>query len=354
MSPGGNLGSIRKVLFVAPPNNDAKASSDNVGPTTADWLLFLFLVIIGGSSFAMIRGAVETVPPIVVTVGRLWIGAIFLYIVMIHAGRKFPPLLVSTDKGRAMHTEWRWMLAIAMIGYVGPFFIFPWAQQFIDSGLAGIYMAFMPIWTVVLAYFFAAESLGPKKIIGFLLGFAGVIILIGPDVFSQAGGTSLLAQAAVLAATIGYAAAAVITRNAPKIRPRVFAAGTLVCSSIIATPALFFAEFNIETWSTAGILNVIALGVGPTGLAGILLILLIQRVGAGFMALANYITPVWAVIVGAVLFQERLEISAFIALGIILTGVAISQHSKNGQQPTPNVGATVPPEKDGKFTQTKI
>ena len=215
-------------------------------------------------------------------------------------------------------------------------------------------MAFMPIWTVVLAYFFAAESLGPKKIIGFLLGFAGVIILIGPDVFSQAESASLLAQAAVLAATVGYAAAAVITRNAPKIRPRVFAAGTLICSSIIATPALFFADLNMETWSTAGILNVVALGVGPTGLAGILLIVLIQRVGAGFMALANYITPVWAVIVGAVLFQERLDMSAFIALGIILTGVAISQQSKGGRQGTPNVGATVLPENSSKPSQTKI
>lgn len=316
-----------------------------MNPTTADWLLFLFLVIIGGSSFAMIRGAVETVPPIVVTVGRLWIGAIFLYIVMIHAGRKFPPLLIKTDNGYAIHSEWRWMLAIAMIGYLGPFFIFPWAQQYIDSGLAGIYMAFMPIWTVVLAYFFASESLGPKKIIGFLLGFAGVIILIGPDVFSQAESTNLLAQAAVLAATVGYAAAAVITRNAPKIRPRVFAAGTLVCSAIISTPALIFADLNMESWSTAGILNVIALGVGPTGLAGILLIILIQRVGAGFMALANYITPVWAVIVGAILFQERLEMSAFVALGIILTGVAISQQSKDPRRGTPNVGATVPPDR---------
>ena len=339
---------------MAPPNTNAKTSPENASPTTADWLLFLFLVIIGGSSFAMIRGAVETVPPIVVTVGRLWIGAIFLYIVMIHAGRRFPPLFETTEKGLAIHPEWCWMLAIAAIGYVGPFFIFPWAQQFIDSGLAGIYMAFMPIWTVVLAFFFASESLGPKKIIGFLLGFAGVIILIGPDVFSQAGGTSLLAQAAVLAATVGYAAAAVITRNAPKIRPRVFAAGTLVCSSIMATPALLFADLNTATWSTAGIVNVIALGVGPTGLAGILLIILIQRVGAGFMALANYITPVWAVIVGALLFQERLEMSAFIALGIILTGVAISQHSKSGRPGTPNVGATVPPETSNKTPQTKI
>ncbi len=332
------------------PNKDreidaAGTSPTSVGPTPADWLLFLLLVFIGGSSFAMIRGAVETVPPIVVTVGRLWIGAIFLYVVMIHAGRKFPPLLVPTQTGQKINPDWNWMLAIAMIGYLGPFFIFPWAQQYIDSGLAGIYMAFMPIWTVVLAYFFAAESLGPKKIIGFILGFAGVIILIGPDVISEAGGTSLLAQAAVLAATVGYAAAAVITRNAPKIRPRVFAAGTLVCSAIIATPALFIADLEIDSWSTAGILNVIALGVGPTGLAGILLILLIQRVGAGFMALANYITPVWAVIVGAVLFQERLEVSAFIALAIILTGVAISQHSKGTKQSAPNLGATMPPEK---------
>ncbi|MEL7488285.1 MAG: DMT family transporter, partial [Pseudomonadota bacterium] len=177
--------------------------------TPADWLIFAMIVAVGGSSFAMIRGAVETVPPTVVTVGRLWIGAFFLYAVMRHAGRKLPRFFDPERK--TISREWRWIIVSSAVGYVAPFSIFPWAQQYIDSGLAGVYMAFMPIWTVLLAFLFAGESLGPRKIIGFLLGFAGVVILMGPSVIGEAATTSLAAQASLLAATMCYAAYAVIT-----------------------------------------------------------------------------------------------------------------------------------------------
>ena len=302
--------------------------------TPADWLIFAIIVAVGGSSFAMIREAVETIPPAVVTVARLWIGAIFLFIVKKQAGRQFPPLFIKTDAGVRICREWRWMISISLIGYVAPFFIFPWAQQYIESGLAGVYMAFMPIWTVVLAYFFANEPLGPKKIVGFVLGFIGVMILMGPEVIKGAASSGLLAQAAILVATICYATYAVLTRRAPAIRPRVFAAGTLLSSAIIATPVLFFIDFKIEEWSMLGVVNVVGLGLFPTGLAGILLIILIQRVGAGFMGLANYVTPLWAVIVGAIIFGERLEPSVFIALAVILAGVAISQRKGPVQDQT--------------------
>ena len=293
--------------------------------TAFDWALFLILVIVGGSSFAMIRGALDSVPPAVVTVARLWVGAIFLYAIMKQAGRKFPPLFISESNRTALQEEWRWMLAVSVIGYIFPFFVFPWAQQFVESGLAGVYMAFMPIWTVVLAYFFAGETLGSRKIVGIGLGFAGVMILLGPEVIDGIGRSGVLAQVMILLATVCYAAAAVIARRAPPIRPRVFATGTLLCAAVLSTPALFLTDLKTDQWTLAGVANVILLGLGPTGLAGILLIILIQRVGAGFMGLANYVTPVWAVIMGAVLFQERLEATVFLALAVILAGVAISQ-----------------------------
>ncbi len=308
--------------------NNFKSPAD---ATLYDWALLGLVVALGGFSFAMIRTAVETIPPAVVTVGRLWIGAIFLYGVMIQAGRRLPPFLAATKKGWSVHLEWRWMIAISVIGYVAPFFIFPWAQQFIDSGLAGIYMAFMPIWTVGLAYFFAGESLSPRKIIGFLLGFVGVIILMGPEIIGNAANSSVLAQIALLAATICYATYAVMTRRAPPIRPRAFAAGTLLSAAIISTPALLLIDIDTSNWSLLSLLGVIGLGLGPTGLVGILLIIVIQRAGAGFMALANYLVPLWAVAAGAVIFNERLNPSAFAALAVILIGVAISQHSSPGK-----------------------
>lgn len=195
-------------------------------------------------------------------------------------------------------------------------------------------MAFMPIWTVILAYFFAGESLGPRKIIGIILGFVGVMILLGPEVINGIGQSSALAQLLILFATVCYAAAAVMARRAPPIRPRIFSAGTLIGAAIMSTPALFFTDLKTDEWTFSGVANVIGLGLGPTGLAGLLLIIIIQRVGAGFMGLANYVTPVWAVLLGAVLFQERLDMSVFIALTIILAGVAISQRRASKQPAT--------------------
>lgn len=290
-----------------------------------DWMIFAIVLFAGGASFAFIRGAVETIPPAIVTIGRLWIGALFLCAVMIHAGRKFPPLFVSIDGKYSVHQEWKWIIGISMIGYVVPFFIFPWAQQHIESGLAGVYMGFMPIWTVLFAYFFANETLGRNKIIGLMMGVIGLIVLLGPEVLNGIAQSDFIAQCLVLLATVCYGIHAVLTRRAPPIRPRIFAAGTILSAAIMSTPVLFLTPIEIDQWSVASIANLIALGLCSTGLVALLLIIIIQRVGAGFTGFVNYLTPVWAVILGALLFNERLEFSVLVALVIILIGVAVSR-----------------------------
>jgi drug/metabolite transporter (DMT)-like permease len=296
-------------------------------PEPRDWALFAAQVAIGGSSFALIRAALDTLPPPLVTAGRMWVGAIAMYAVMRLGRRRFPSFLVRTDRGPRLHRAWTWMLGISLVGYAIPFVLFPWAQQFIASGLAGVYMAFMPLWTVTLAYFFAGERLSSQKIAGFALGFIGVLILLGPEVIAGAARSSVLAQAALLVATFCYAASAVMSRRAPRMRPRVFAAGTTLAGALLVTPALFFAEIDPSAWSAESLAALFALGIGPTGLAGFVIIILIKRVGAGFMALSNYVTPVFAVALGAALFHERLAQNVFLALAIIFIGVFISQRT---------------------------
>lgn len=303
----------------------ARKKSGPADAGTFEWTLLALLIALGGSSFTLIRAALETVPPILVTVGRLWIAAIALYALMRVKGRGFPPFLVRTKSGPRPHILWAWMTGVGIVGYTIPFLIFPWAQQYVDSGLAGVYMAFMPLWTLGLAYFFAGEKLTPRKIVGFLMGFAGVLFLMGPDAIAGVAGSSVAAQAGLLIATLLYAASAVMSRRAPPARPRVFSAGIVLAGAVFSTPALFFTPIEPAVWSLKSIASVIILGLGPTALAGIIIIIVIRRIGASFMALANYVTPVWAVIAGALVFQERLESSAFIALAVILAGVAVSQ-----------------------------
>jgi drug/metabolite transporter (DMT)-like permease len=304
------------------------------GPAMArplDWALLGLLVMISGSAFVMIREAVETIPPPAVASIRLWIGAALMYAIMRFAGRRFPPLIVKTEKGPRLHLSWAWMLAVSAIGYTGPFFIFPWAQQYVESGLAGVYMAFMPIWTLGLAFLFANEKVSAAKLIGFILGFAGVLILMGPDVIGGATRSSVLAQLGLLLATFGYGVSAVIMRRIPPIRPRVFTAGAILGGAVFSTPALFVTDLHADGWTLSGVLSLIGLAIGPTGIAGLIIIIIIKRAGAGFMSLANYLVPVWAIIMGALIFGERLDPRAFIALAVILIGVAISQHRPRSQ-----------------------
>jgi len=306
----------------------AKPNSGPAAAGPAEWSLLAFLILLGSSSFTFIHAAIETIPPQIVAVGRLWIAAIALFIIMRAKGRRFPPLLVRTKSGLRPHLLWAWMTAVGVIGYSAPFLIFPWAQQYVESGLAGVYMAFMPLWTLGLAYFFADEKLNARRIAGFLLGFAGVLILMGPEAMRGVSGSNFAAQGGLLLATLCYAISVVISRRAPGSRPRVFTAGIVLSGAIFATPALFFAPFSPAEWSTASMASVVILGLGPTALAGIIIIMIIRRAGASFMALGNYFVPAIAVFLGAVIFHERLAPQAFIALGVILAGVAISQSKK--------------------------
>ncbi|MBI1393374.1 MAG: EamA family transporter [Alphaproteobacteria bacterium] len=294
-------------------------------PNRFDWLLLGLVVMIGGSSFAMIRTAVETLPPAAIMAGRLWVAAGLLYVMMKAKGRRFPAALVRTPRGLRLHRAWASMAAVGIVGNTIPFFLFPWAQQHVESGLAGVYMAFMPIWTLGLAYVFAAERLTRNKALGFAMGLAGVLILMGPEAMKGVASSSLLAQGAMLLATIGYAASAVLARRAPPVRPRTYTAGVVLTAAIAATPALLFTTIPEGALTPSAIAAVIGLGVGPSGIGSLFIIIIIRRVGATFMALANYVTPLWSVTLGALLFAERLSPSAFAALAIILTGVFVSQ-----------------------------
>lgn len=292
-----------------------------------DWAIFAALVAIGGSSFAFIKGAIATVPPAIVAVGRLWVGAAFLYTVMRAGGERFPPLRDEAG-ARRLSAVWASMLWVSAVGYAIPFLIFPWAQQYVASGLAGLYMAFMPLWTIGLAHFFAGERLTRAKGAGFALGFIGVAVLMGGDAFAGAAGSSLAAQAALALATLCYSISVIISRRTAYVPPRTFACITVLGGAVLATPALLLAQFDPAGWSPGSVVSVIALGLGPTGLAALLIIIVVQRVGAGFMSFANYLTPVWAVALGAILYHERLHWSAFAALVVVLAGVAVSRLSR--------------------------
>lgn len=290
-------------------------------PRLTDLFFLSVLILTGGASFSGIRYAVETAEPGVVAAGRLWVAAIAMLIYAYGTDRRLPPLLTS----QRLDKRWGFMIACGVVGYTIPFTLFPFAQQTIPSMLAGIYMAFMPLITVILARFFASEALTMRKLAGFVIGTGGVVFLIGFDALARLGDADVIAQFAMLLATTCYAAYAVTTKRAPVMPARSFAAGMLLCSAMAATPLALVSGQDWAVLSLRSMLAIIFLGLFPSALAAIMIINLIQRVGAGFMALGNYVTPLVAILFGYVLFDEPIQENFLIGLAIILAGLALAQ-----------------------------
>ncbi len=281
--------------------------------------MMLGVAIIGGSSFAAIRIAVETAPAPIVSAGRLWIAFAFMLVYTLRTGRTMMPL----RSGGGLSPAWGYALAVGLIGYAMPHMLIPVAQQTVSSLLAGIYMAFMPIATVLLAAAFADEPLTPRKSLGFVGGTAGVLILIGPQALSNLLSADVRAQLLLLVAVTGYAVASVLMRRAPEVPARSFATGFLLSGALLATPLALASDWqsvSLSSWAA-----IAYLGIFPTGLTAIFIILTIKRVGAGFLSLSAYLSPVTAILLGVALFGEALAMRHVLGLGAIMVGLVLAE-----------------------------
>jgi drug/metabolite transporter (DMT)-like permease len=215
-----------------------------------------------------------------------------------------------------------------LFGFVGnllPFFLIAWGQQTIDSGLAGMIMAIMPLITMLLAhYFIEGEDLNAFKIIGFLLGVTGVGILLGP-VF-EGGTREMLSGIAIFIAACSYAVNTVLVRRLPRFDPIVAGAGLLIAASLaLLAPWWAMDDGQLSTASNASLVALIWLGIGPTGIATIILFVVIDRAGPTFLSTINYLIPVVAFFAGVIFLNEPLSWISLVALSIILSGIALTR-----------------------------
>lgn len=261
----------------------------------------------------LIKLAVATIPPLTVAAARIVIGAVVIGLAAAAQGQRLG----------ALRGAWLPVLAMGSLGTVLPFALIGWGETRIDSALAAILMSAVPFATVVLAHFFVHdEPLSLAKMIGIALGFAGVVVLIGPDALTQVGGVAL-AQLAVLLATLCYAANGIVARRLRTIPSESVAAGMLIAAAICGVPlSLVFDRPWTLAPSWPSIAALVALGVLGTGVGYILFFRIIARAGAGFASLNNYLVPLFGVLWGAVVLNERLEPRALVALLLILAGIA--------------------------------
>nr|WP_203291885.1 EamA family transporter [Maricaulis parjimensis] len=286
-------------------------------PTLRDWAALLLLTVLWGSAFAFIKQSVETLPPAALILVRIGAAAVLLTGWAYLRGRKLPAL---------RDPRWLWFAGLGFFGNTLPFFFVSWGQQHIDSALAGILVATMPLATVALAHVFVpGERLNSRRMVGIIVGFAGVVLLLGPAALSQLGGQDTWAQLAIVGAAVCYGINAILARLVPETPPSVSSAGMLICAAIFALPLGCWelirhgAEVDPHAW-----LSVAWLAVGPTALASVVLMRVAGSAGPNFLAIANYLTPIAAMLTG-LLIGETIGWNAVAALGVILLGVWLAR-----------------------------
>jgi len=283
------------------------------------WFALLALVAFWGSAFLFVAMALRSFSALQIASGRIVIGGLVLVCVCLWFSRG-----LSVDR-----RHWAYFLAMGVAGNCLPFLLIAWGQQYVASGEAGILMAMVPLMVIVLAHFMLpGERLTRWRVAGFLLGFAGVVVMIGPQhlgaLFDQ---QAQLARLALLGATASYALAAILAQYQPNRDMVQSAAGTLLSASAVMLIALAVAgDFTPpRVLASAPLLALLALGLLSTGAANLVFFWLAHRSGAPFLSLSNYLVPCVAVLLGTVFAGERLPADAWLALALILAGLALCQ-----------------------------
>lgn len=290
-------------------------------PTFQTWAMLALLGLIWGASFMGVSVALTGFGPLWVAALRIGIAAIVLLIAARLSGVGLPDQ--STERGRRI---WLHALGFAIFTNSLPFALLSWAQQHVTSGFAGITMAVVPLFVLPLAHLFLRDLMTPRKVFGFLLGFAGVIVLVGPSALGGLGDMDEnIARLACIGASACYALGAIITRTAPAGPMLSYSAAGLSIGALIALAASILVEGTPPIAGMHAWIGILYLGIFPTALATLLLVRVIQEAGPAFLSLVNYQVPVWAVIFGMVFLAESLPPTFLTALALILAGLAISQ-----------------------------
>lgn len=240
--------------------------------------------------------------------------------------------LIGAALGQGLHKipsvrAWRFAIIIGAGAVALPFSLLSWGQQFVPSAFAGVAMGAVPLLVLPLVYLFSKEEgIGPRRVLGMLLGFVGLFILVGPNAAASTGhANEWLGRLACLAAAGCYASGSVITRRAPKMPPIAFATASLLVAAVILIPIAGITEGWPDSFPKKPTTALVYAALFPTALAAVIRVRVITTAGSLFMSLTSYQVPVWSVIFGVSFMGETLPPQLFFALAIILAGIGLSQ-----------------------------
>jgi len=287
-----------------------------------NWFLLILLSAIWGGAFTLNKIALDLYTPEVIVAGRLIVGSAFLIVLIYFIYKRFSVNL----------SQLNYYLFMSLVGIVIPFIAIINGQRNIDSAMAGILMATMPITTILLSHFFLVdEKINQQKFIGFLISFFGVFILIyREDLFvNNSFSTTLISQLQVMLGSTLYSIAAIYGKKYKMTDPVSASTGTILFATFFMLIYLIFIDdSNVSISILLVNYNILLLGILCTAIATIIYFQILQTAGASFLSIMNFLIPLWAILFGIVILNDAFSWNYILGLIIILAGIKLANPTR--------------------------
>ncbi len=279
------------------------------------WIIFILLGAIWSASFLWIKIALAEIGPLTLVAYRVGLGLLTGLVVA---------LLLRIPLPRDWKT-WRVFAVLGIFNVAIPFFLITWGELTIDSAVASILNATVPLFTIVFAHIFLRDDkMTVPRVVGLLIGFAGVVLLLSQDISAQAH-NSVIGQVAVIVASASYAVSYIYARrNTQEIPGEIRGTLPLLSALIIIGALAPVAEAPFEipqlplTW-----IGLLWLGVLGTGLALIMQYYLVHEIGPTRATLVTYLLPLGGVVLGVVFLHEDLTWQLVAGAALIISSIAV-------------------------------
>ena len=276
--------------------------------TRKSWIQFGFLGFLWGIPYLLMKIAVEDIPPPLIVAGRTLIGAAILIPIAIHK-KSF------MDAVRGI----KYVLPYALLEMVGPWILITSAEKEISSGLAGLLIATVPIFATIFTSMRGDHSVWqPKRVFGLIVGFIGIIALVGIE--SITGSSNPKAIAMVIISAILYAyAVLMVTSNLPGVD------GVAINGLAMGITFLIYLPIAIATWpsnpvSTKSVGALVVLGIFSTAIAFMLFFAVIVEIGPARGSLTTYVNTAVAVVLGIIILKEPITLGIIVGLPLVVLG----------------------------------
>jgi drug/metabolite transporter (DMT)-like permease len=301
-----------------PEATPTAAMPAQVPASRLDWTLFVVLSFMWGSSYLFIRiGVDEGLRPLTLVMLRLAFGSLLLIGVVVASRQPLP---------RDLRTYGH-LVVMAILSIVTPFWLITYGEQTVDSSLASILNATVPLFTIVIAALFLHdEPITVNRLVGLGVGFFGVVVLTGGS-FGAPGADGVgFGVLALILSSIAYAAGNVYTRrNVRGLPPMTIAVFQVTFAFVITTVLALLLEDPLSvTITPTAALSVVWLGLLGSGMAYLLFFRMLGRWGSTRSSLVAYLLPVWGIVLGALVLDETIDAGVLAGTALVIGGVAVA------------------------------